>query len=354
MRYLYKINSQYDGFRPARIQERLIDGRFLRLGWKKYLDALNEGDEVWVVFVGGKFQHGVYAQGLVAEIDSEDEAGEVLIRVRSWSADRPLVDDATSAALLHSVDVRYRQVFLWPEGQTLQENCTAADCGNRLCANCQVWLTSPRIDPLHYQPPAVLRQETVVPGYWIIPNRCYLYRNGREPAPWIRRVTEMFSAFKVGESRYAYPFARGINSALELRGEMGFDAIVPIPLSPEKEQQGELNRTLVLAEELSRLNGAPVRRLLQLSGPISKRRMLSQGYTVTDFRQRYRQLIQVDRAIAGLHRVVLVDDVITKGSTTSVAIKAMRMVNPLLEIVTAAAGQMILMEVVTDENGPAW
>jgi len=46
--------------------------------------------------------------------------------------------------------------------------------------------------------------------------------------------------------------------------------------------------------------------------------------------------------------------VITKGSTLSVAEAAIRAVNPMIEIVAATAGQMIVKAVVADENGPAW
>lgn len=352
MRYLYKINSRYDGFSPGRIPERLVDGRFLKLGWARYLDALNLGDEVWIVFVGGKFEHGVYVQGLVARIDSDEN--EVLLRVRSHSTAAPLTDEATSAALLSAVSVRYRQVFLWPADRQLQENCLLADCGARQCLACDMWKGLPRIEQAHYRAPAPLRGTSVVPAYWIVPPRCFLYYDGRTPAPWNQRTTQMFASFKVGESGYAYPLAAGMNAALNASGEHGFDAIIPIPLSPEKAAAGELNRTAVLASELGTLNGVPVRSYLSLAGPISKRRMLAQGFTPTQFKARYRQLLRVDPNVANLHRVILLDDVITKGSTLSVAIASLQAMNPEVEIVVAAAGQMIVKEVVADENGPAW
>ncbi len=353
MRYLYKINSAFNGFSPRRIPERLVDGRFLSLGWAKYLDALNVRDEVWIVFVGKGFENGVYVQGLVATIDRA--ASTVQIRVRSSSTNAPLTDAETSAALLKAVSVRYRQVFLWPADRQLQQDCGAADCGARRCKNCDVWNGLPQIDPAHYRPPAALRGATVVAAYWIIPVRCYLYHaNERPPAPWNRRVTQMLGEFKVGERRYAYPLAAGIDAALRARGETGFDAIVPIPLSPEKAAAGELNRTSALASELSRLVGAPVRNDLSLAGPISKRRMQAQGYGPAEFQARYRGLLEVDPGIANVGRIILLDDVITKGSTLSVAAAALRAVNPEIEIVVAAAGQMILKAVVADENGPAW
>lgn len=352
MRYLYKINSAYNGFSPKRIPERLVDGRLLTLGWAKYLDAVHLGDEVWIVFIGNGFENGVYAQGLVAAIDTN--TGSIQLRVRRFSTTTPMTDATTSAALLTTVSIRYRQVFLWPADRQVREACHASDCSERRCLACDVWGGIPQIDPAHYRAPTGLRGTTVVPGYWIIPPRCFLYYNRRQPAPWNRRATDMFAAFKIGERRYAFPLAAGMDTALRVRGEGGFEGIVPIPLSPEKAAAGELDRTAILATELGRLNGARPRQLLSLDGPISKRRMQAQGFTPTQFMNRYRQLLRVDPEIANMRRIVLLDDVITRGSTLSVAVAAIRTANPAIEIIVAAAGQMIIMAAVADQNGPAW
>jgi hypothetical protein len=352
VRYLYKIYSPYDGFRPQNIPDRLVDGRFLALGWAKYIDALRVGDEVWIVFTGTGFENGVYVQGLVASINAS--ASTVQLRVRRSSVTTPLTDKATSDALRAAVSVRKRQVFLWPADRQLQNNCLVADCGDHKCLACDVWNGLPQIEQAHYRAPAALRGMTVIPAYWIIPPRCYLYYGGRPPAPWNRRVTEMFAAFKVGEERYSFPLGAGIDAALRTRREAGFDAIIPIPLSPEKAAAGELDRVAALAAELARLTGTRVRAHLKLVGPISKRRMQAQGFTPTQFQARYRSLLQVDPDIINLRRIVLLDDVITKGSTLSVAAAVIRAVNPAIEFVIASAGQMIITAVVADQNGPAW
>ena len=52
-----------------------------------------------------------------------------------------------------------------------------------------------------------------------------------------------------------------------------FNAIVPIALSPEKERAREIHRTLLLANELSRLLGIDVANVLELKASISKRKM---------------------------------------------------------------------------------
>jgi predicted amidophosphoribosyltransferase len=164
----------------------------------------------------------------------------------------------------------------------------------------------------------------------------------------------MFADFKVGEGRYAYPFAAGIQAALNTRGLAGFDGIVPIPLSPEKIEAKELDRTGALATELGRLMKTKVYHHLSLSAPISKRRMLNQFFTLTQFKERYREYLVVDPAIANLNRILLLDDAITRGSTLAVTMKAIRQIAPNIEIVVVAAVQMVIKDAVADHNGPAW
>lgn len=65
MKFVYKINSSFDGFRPSCIPARL-EGKSLELGWKTYVDVVELGDEVWVYFLGPhKFVNGIYARGIV-------------------------------------------------------------------------------------------------------------------------------------------------------------------------------------------------------------------------------------------------------------------------------------------------
>lgn len=352
MRYIYKINSSYDGFSPSKIRDRLSGGRLLKLGWARYLDTISVNDEVWIVFKGPRFENGVYIKGLVHSIDRT--GGGIQLRVRQFSTASPLTDAVTSEAILAVVDTRYRQVFLWPADWAVPAPCGAADCGQRNCRQCVHWIDRPIIDAQHYRNPNALRGVNVVPAYWAIPARCYLYYGDRNPAPWIRRLTDMFAAFKVGEERFAHPLAAGMAAALEAKNEGSFDAIVPIPLSPDKAAARELDRTGVLASELSTLLGTKVQKYLGLTGAISKRRMILQGYTPTEFKRHYRRLLSVDPRIANCRRILLIDDAITRGSTLSVAVAAIQTMAPDAEIVVAAAVQMVVKEAVADENGPAW
>ena len=120
MRFLYKSYSRYDEFTPARIPDRLIDERYLPLGWQRYLDAAGPGSEVWVYFHGPqKFQNGVYGKGYVESVDPKTYSAR--LRVRKYATDRPLTDEVTRRRVEDVVSARDRQVFLLPSEWARQE-----------------------------------------------------------------------------------------------------------------------------------------------------------------------------------------------------------------------------------------
>jgi predicted amidophosphoribosyltransferase len=134
------------------------------------------------------------------------------------------------------------------------------------------------------------------------------------------------------------------------RQELDFDAIVPIPLSPDKVAAGEFHRTDALAKELARLLGSRVVPLLSLSRPISKRRLLAKGYSAGQFEIAYLSALAVAAAAAKYASLLIVDDVCTHGSTVKCAIRRLQEMNAHLRITVASAGQMILKEVVPDDR----
>src|SRR5580704_10506323 len=98
MRFLYKIYSNYDGFVPVKIPNRLREGRYLSLGWTRYLDEVDKTDECWIYFHGRHaFKHGVYIKGFISNIDRE--SGQVVLRVREYTTSEPLTDDITTSRI---------------------------------------------------------------------------------------------------------------------------------------------------------------------------------------------------------------------------------------------------------------
>lgn len=346
MRFLYKIHSGYDGFRPAVIPERMNDGRLV-LGWSRYIDVVERGWECWIYFRGPhRFENGVYVKGIIDSVDID--AREVGLRVREYLTDAPLTSPETSERVAQAVARRYRQVFVWPEEWTAAAECARAACNARLCADCTTWQGLPLIQSGHNLAPGRLRRsefERLVAAHWIVPRRCYEKRITTQ----VREVTSRFTDFKLGETAYAHPFALSIFEQLRQRDLLEFDCIVPIPLSPDKAERGEVHRTRKLASEIGRLLAVPVREILQLTEPVAKRRMQQAGeYTPFQFELRYRHALRAN-VPANVQRLLLVDDVITRGSTLAKAIESIRQQQPGATVVIATAGQMILKESVADD-----
>ena len=347
MKFLYKIHSNYDGFRPQVLPERMDGGR-LRLGWRHYIDVVEKGWECWVYFHGRhKFENGVYAKGIVDGIDLE--AGEVSLRVRECSTDRPITSRETSTRVAEAVSTRFRQVFLWPDDWTVAPVCEPSSCTGKKCGDCETWVKLPLISEGESRTPSRLRWSTyegVVAAHWIVPSRCYETRIRSE----VRDLTRRFTEFKLGEMAYAFPFALSIFEQLRRRDLLEFDYVVPIPLSPDKLAKREKHRTRELARELSELLAVRMREMLSLSASVSKRRMQADGYTMSAFERRYGELLQAS-VPADAGRILLVDDVMTRGSTAAQALRVIGKQRPEAEVVVATAGQMIVKEAVADDGG---
>lgn len=353
MSFIYKIYSGYDGFQPRRIPERLTDRNRLLLGWKRYLDEVQIGDEVWVYFHGPHgFKPGVYAKGRVEVIDPSADR-EVCLLVHDYDTALPLTDHRTSAYVATIVGTRGRQVFLFPSDWQTVSDCTvfssADSCAQRRCDWCPTWKSFGRIREGTFRTPRRFEGEasTFVPAYWIIPPRCYLSSSVIQPS--IRQVTHVLRSFKTGNYKLAYPLARAMFEAVREMGPVrDFDCVVPIPLSPDKAARGEIHRTRLLAQELSGLLGVPVRQLLRLSRGVSKRRMLSEGYTYAQFEEAFCRSLEA-RGVSSADHILLADDICTYGGTLRIAVRALKALNQDLQITAVVAAQMIVKSALVDE-----
>ncbi len=351
MKFIYKIWSRYDGFYPGRVPDRM-QRRSLQLGWDRYIDVVEHGQEIWVYFHGPHaFTNGVYVKGFVQSINTS--AATVTLRVREYSTTDPLTDPFLSTRVAALAAPRYRQVFVLPEQWATPPECTigstATSCKRRLCDDCSTWSHLPLIAPEEHTTPRRLPDSTVgfAPAYWVIPSRCYLRAGLRRG---VSHTSELFYRFKLGEEALAYPLALGIFEALRRRELVDFDAVVPIPLSPEKIDRGELHRTRALASELAQLLGARMHDVLELTSPFSKKAALAAGIGIQEFEREYYDKLRLRVPVRLPNRILLLDDVSTRGSTLRVARRRLLEANPACEIVTATAGQMILKEVVRDDH----
>lgn len=348
MKFLYKINSRYDGFTPSRIPERMNEQGCLVLGWKRYIDEIELGAECWVYFRGPhRFQDGVYAKGVVSDVNRKN--ARILLTVNEYCCDAPITDAPTTARVAEAVSAHYTQVFLWPEQWDHSPECNASTCKDRLCDRCETWQSLPLISNGAYQHPSRLSGnfDVFVPAFWILPPRSYILQQSVKLKTGLHTVTNMFGNFKLGETAYGYSFAYGMYEVLNRHDILDFDEIVPIPLSPDKADKGELHRTRLLGKEVSRLTNKPVRERLRLTSPISKRSMLSSGSTTKEFEDRYYDLLEVV-GTSFSERILLIDDVATHGSTITQALRRLNEVGPDLSIVVATAGQMITRPNVAD------
>jgi phosphoribosylpyrophosphate synthetase len=338
VKFVFKINSRFDGFTPRQLPVRIHDDS-LELGWGNYIEAVELGDEVWVYFKGPhQFENGVYARGRVTSID--DRSRRVWLAIHEHSIDHPLVGEPLASQLAAVVAPHYRQVFLVPEALPVAPECTlastATSCARRLCETCSVWSRLQVISPEDLAWPSRLPVDMSVfaPAYWVVAPRSVAH--GRETDA-VAATTEVFSRFKLGERALAFPLALGMRAALRSRAATSPVALVPIPLSPDKAARGELNRTAVLAENLRLLTGYPVRPVLSLADPISKRAL---DTTAARFELEYSQRLRVSGDVASLDAILLVDDVCTNGSTLACAYRALKAAGPSLVVGAVTAGQM--------------
>jgi competence protein ComFC len=130
-------------------------------------------------------------------------------------------------------------------------------------------------------------------------------------------VRKLVHDFKYGKQRHLrYPLAEWLGETLHdprLRGRR-FDVIVPVPLHPARERERGFNQAALLAELLAGRATLPLR-------PVLERIRYTTTQTAYDRAERMENLhdafrLRKNRDVREL-RVLLIDDVLTTGSTLS-------------------------------------
>jgi ComF family protein len=130
-------------------------------------------------------------------------------------------------------------------------------------------------------------------------------------------VREIIHHFKYGRQIYLrQPVARWLRAALDdarLR-DCRFDIIVPVPLHPTRQRERGFNQASLLAELLSAQVSIPSKPLLERIRYTTTQTALDRAERMENLHNAFRLRKNVD--VRGL-RVLLIDDVLTTGSTLS-------------------------------------
>ena len=218
-----------------------------------------------------------------------------------------------------------------------------------------VWAAQPAVDTPRLEG-SIPGLDARVPAYWVKPKR--------STAEWpeIQPAADRWLGSKYGDTEQAAFLATGIVRQLDydsrrLRESRSKVVIVPVPLDPAKRDAQQDHRTLALAKEVKRLAGAswPIREDLYLTEPFSKRELANQDVSRADIRRRLEEISALSkegRADNATTHVLLVDDVITHGSTMKVHASTLRRRYPRAKIIGVAAAQMTVREALGDATIP--
>jgi competence protein ComFC len=137
-------------------------------------------------------------------------------------------------------------------------------------------------------------------------------------------VLDVIHRYKYSQALWFEAFLAGLflREALPaLRGE-SWDLIVPVPLHPTKQREREFNQAERLARPLARALGVPLNtRLVRRVRPTRTQTLLSKGQRAENVQRAF--AVRPHRRLQG-ERVILVDDVLTTGATTSACAGVLR------------------------------
>jgi len=134
---------------------------------------------------------------------------------------------------------------------------------------------------------------------------------------------DLIHRFKYQRALWFEPLLAGllIDRAVSGLAENSWDMIVPVPLHPTKQREREFNQAQRLAARLSRATGIPLAtRLVRRVLPTRTQTLLSREERQANVRNAF--AIRPHQHLDG-ERIVLVDDVLTTGATTSACAKTL-------------------------------
>lgn len=355
MKYLYKINSSFDGFTPQKIEERIKNG-FLTYNWREYFEDIQKGDIIFTYFVGHNVTKGVYLISRVFKIRSNKQ---VKCRVLHYHHNKPLITESQLRKYEKKVLIRPRgSVYVIPPSLDkrfdrfykkeavcdlrLDKKIKCEQCYERnsfKCKSCRIF--NPNIiikwdNEISLRIPNI---EEITAPFWIIPRQQHWMKKTVSEHP----LSDVFYSFKSGYEKYARLFAFGIIKAIHSHPKLSktdFDCILGVPLSPNKKRNHELDRVSELCKLISRELGIPYKTNgLSLRKSISRRAYKLMGKEQSQFVNRYYNSLSINASLKN-KKVLLIDDVITDGTTLRTIAKKIKDKSPSTNIIAATAGIM--------------
>jgi ComF family protein len=130
-------------------------------------------------------------------------------------------------------------------------------------------------------------------------------------------VRRLVHQFKYAKQRHLqYPVAEWLRATFQdprLR-DRDFDIVVPVPLHPARERERGFNQAALLAGLIARSAKAPVRPVLERTRYTTTQTAYDRGERMENLHGAFR--LRKNQDVRGL-RVLLIDDVLTTGSTLS-------------------------------------
>jgi predicted amidophosphoribosyltransferase len=350
---LYRIDSRYDGFTPKEISNRAQKG-YLTYNWNQYFDEVTRGDIVFTYFIGSSQPRGIY---LIAKAVKFPNRNEVKAKVLDSVRDEPIVAQEKIAEYLPLIINRPRgSVFTIPpfldgifdrilhdrvsSDIEISEDIDCHSCFDKKTFPCDKCSIFDRDYVINWEKEVALKipcYERVVSPFWIIPYQSHWTKTSIKN----HIISRIFYSFKAGYTYYSRLFARGIKKAINddpVMRIVKFDYILGVPLSPEKIHHGEKDRVALVCTRLGKLMGVEYLPALSLSEHIS-RREYRHSHTKTEFINDYSKRLRVCTAKSLQNkRILIIDDVITGGTTLQTICQKIKEIYPDCELFAATCG----------------
>jgi competence protein ComFC len=137
-------------------------------------------------------------------------------------------------------------------------------------------------------------------------------------------VLDVIHRYKYGRALWFEPFLADllVRQAAPVLGKESWDMIVPVPLHPVKQREREFNQASRVARHLSRATGIPLNeKILRRVEPTRTQTQLSRTERAANVRRAF--ALRKGPPPDG-KRIIVVDDVLTTGATTSACAKLLR------------------------------